>query len=248
MGWTTDYSQPSSAHEYFRDLLDRERYTILDSATVWLSEFYAATRNTATGEVSAFVAMIRWGRNSFSYKDMDEGMGPVIDRCPERILDLLTPLPDCHHDEDYCRFCNAEITGAGGGRWLSHAKSGQVAEVAGPRCYSGYPVSAKRDDGPPFHAPGGTAPCPTCWAREWRHRCRANVARRAQQRRLLTDGSTVRLVGAERYVLPADVVADPVFTVVRIARRVAFRHGVRQFRFSRTAEWERAADTGRAAS
>ena len=27
---------------------------------------------------------------TFGYKDMDEGAGPVIARCPERILDLLT--------------------------------------------------------------------------------------------------------------------------------------------------------------
>src|ERR1700694_2266549 len=130
---------------------------------------------------------------------MDEQMGPVIDGCPERILDLLTPLPECEHTEQHCRFCNAEITGPTDGRWISHVKPGQIADVAGPRCYSGYPVPAKRDGVAPFHDPGGMAPCPTCWARDWRRRRRDNVAAREQRRRLLTNGSTVRLVGAERY-------------------------------------------------
>lgn len=248
MGWTImTGSRPASADAYFREQFG-ERYTVLDSATVYLSEYYAATRDCDTGEVSCFVAMIRWDRNWFGYKDMDERMGPAIDGCPERILDLLTPLPDCEHPEQYCRFCTAEITGPVDGRWLSHAKPGQVADVAGPRCYSGYPVSARQDGGPPWHEPGGMAPCSTCWARGWRRRCRDNVAVRKQRRRLLTNGATVRLVDAKRYVLPPDVAADPTFTVVRAGRRLAFRHGVTQYRFSRDAQWGRAAHIAGATS
>jgi hypothetical protein len=244
MGWTFihDY-KPASADSYFRGEFG-ERYTVLDSTTVNLTEYYAATRDNDSGDVSCFVAMIRWERNAFGYKDMDECMGPVIDNCPGRILDLLTPLPECSHEDQYCRFCRAEITGPVAGRWLSHAKPHQHAEVAGPRCYSGYPVSAEREDGAPFHEPGGMARCTVCYAREWRQRCRENVARRAERRRLLTDSSAVRLVDAERYALPPDLATDPTFTVVRTGRRLTFRHGFTHYRFSRSAQWQRAEQTG----
>ena len=247
MGWTLMSEKPASPDAYFREQFG-DRYTVVDSATVDLSEYYAAIEDTGSGEVSCFVAMIRWQRDAFGYKDMDERMGPVIDSCPERILDLLTPLPDCDHPEQYCRFCSAEITGPVGGRWLSSRLPGQVPECAGPRCYSGYPVSAKRDDGAPFHEPGGMARCATCWARDWRRRCRENVARRAQQRRLLIDGATVRLVGAERYDLPTDVIADPTFTVVRVGQRVRFLNGRTQYRFSGRATWESPAQPTRCTS
>ena len=57
MGWTFLNDKPASADAYFRETLDHERYTVLDSATVTLSGYYAATRNKQTGEVSCFVAM-----------------------------------------------------------------------------------------------------------------------------------------------------------------------------------------------
>lgn len=248
MGWTFMSDKPATPDAYFREQFG-DRYTVLGSATVHLSEYYAAIRDTGSGEVSCFVAMIRWQRDEFGYKDMDERMGPVIANCPARILDLLTPLPDCDHPEQYCRFCSAGITATADGVWRRHAGPGQRPDVAGPRCYSGYPVSARRDDGPPFHEPGGTASCPTCWARDWRRCCRENVAARAQQRRLLVNGATVRLVGAEHYRLPAHVIADPTFTVVRIGRKVTFRHrDYGLYSFSRHAQWESAVEQSGVAS
>jgi hypothetical protein len=240
MGWTFMGDKPASADAYFREQL-AWRYTVLDSATVRLSEYYAAMRDNDTGEVSGFVALIRWDRDSFGYKDMNESMGPVIADCPARILDLLTPLPDCDHREQYCRHCDTEITGPVDGRWFSQAKPHQNPDVAGPRCYSGYRMSARpADGGQPWHEPGGTASCPVCWARAWRQRCRDNIAPRERRRRLLVDGASVRLVGAEWYRLPPHVAADPTFTVVRAGRRLTFRHGVSHFRFPQRAQWERA--------
>ena len=248
MGWTFMHEHPPSADAYFREQLGH-RYTVRDSATVNLSEYYAALRDNETGEVSCFVAMIRWERNAFGYKDMDEGMGPGIANCPERILDLLTPLPDCDHGETYCRFCNAQIFRTGPDRWVSRAEPHQVPEVAGPQCYSGYPTSARREDGsPPFHEPGGTPPCSTCWAREWRLRCRSNSAARVQRRHLLRGGAVVRLVGADQYTLPEHIKADPIFTVVRSGRKVLFRHGLADYRFPTSAQWEQATTDRRAAS
>jgi hypothetical protein len=248
MGWTFMSDRPATADAYFREQFG-DRYAVLGSATVDLCEYYAAIRAAGGAEVSCFVAMIRWQRDAFGYKDMDERMGPVIANCPERILDLLTPLPDCDHPEQYCRLCTAEITGPDDGRWLRRLSPGGNPACAGPRCYSGYPVSARRDDGPPFHEPGGIASCTACWARDWRRRCRENAARRAQQRRLLVNGATVRLVGAERYQLPAHVIADPTFTVMRTGRRLTFRHQVYGlYSFSRQAQWEGPAETSGVAS
>ncbi len=182
--------------------------------------------------------MLCWERNAFGYKDMEERMGPVIANAPARVLDLLSPLPMCDHDEQYCRRCGAEIFEGPSDTWRSEAKPGQRLEVAGPRCYSGYPLSARVEGAPPAHAPGGVAPCGTCWARAWRQRCREALAAYADRRRILTDGSTVRLVNADTYNLPDHIKHDPTFVVVRDGRKLRFRHGLTHYRFSATAEWE----------
>ncbi len=237
MGWTFLDSRPVSADAYFREEIG-DHYTVLDSATVNLSEYYAATRENRTGEVSCFVALIRWRPDGFGYKDMDERMGPAIASAPGRLLDLLSPLPACEHLQQYCRHCGSEIAEGPSGTWRTQAKPGQVPEVAGPRCYSGYRLSAAVDGAAPLHAPGGTAPCGTCHAREWRERCRENIAAREKRRQLLTNGASVRLVDAERYDLPVAVQSDPTFTVVKRGRKMLFRHGHTNYRFDAHAQWE----------
>lgn len=239
MGWTFLDRQPTSADAYFREAF-ADRYTALDSATINLSEYYAALADADRGgEVHCFVALIRWSRDGFGYKDMAERMGPTIANAPARVLDLLSPLPACSHDQEYCRHCGTEIAEGPDASWRSEAKPGQVPEVAGPRWYSGYPISARVGDEAPLHEPGGTAPCGTCEAREWRERCRQNITAR-ERRRLLVHGAVVRLIGAERYELPAEVHADPMFTVNKTGRRVLFRHGATRYRFGAGAQWERA--------
>ena len=188
MGSTSLHREPGiSNREFFeRELpntLTRDGQ-ILDCASI-AGTFYAAVQQKDSGEVWAAVVLMSrcGGYYNFTYKEMSENEGPTEDRCPIWILDRLTQLPACSHDQDYCRLCGHEVTHVNG-QWLGEAKPGQVAEVAGPRCYSGYPYGAQAPDGgEPFHEPGGTAPCGTCWAREWRERCRARAERQLQARK-----------------------------------------------------------------
>jgi hypothetical protein len=65
---------------------------IVDCATV-ASTFYAAVRDYADGKVWALVVLMQRSRGDFNfhYKELTETMGPAEDRCPLRILDLLSP-------------------------------------------------------------------------------------------------------------------------------------------------------------
>jgi uncharacterized protein DUF6927 len=188
MGWTSYYREPGQSDlEHLRGaLFDGEtRYELLDGATVE-HVFYGAVRSP-DGTVWGLVVLqhrnrgrSRYDNSNYARKEMEDRSGPFVYRCPARILDLLSPLPSCEHQETYCVHCLREIK-PDGERWVSEAKPGQVAEVAGPRCYSGYPVGANENGGPPLHAPGGLPPCGTCSARAWREHCRAVLADRAAQ-------------------------------------------------------------------
>lgn len=100
MGWTSiDYREPGMSHaEFFtRELLD-SRSMIIDSAFVpspGESVFYAAveTNSESDGtEVWALVVLTHGRAGAgFSWKAMDETVGPAEDSCPPRILDRLTP-------------------------------------------------------------------------------------------------------------------------------------------------------------
>jgi hypothetical protein len=175
---------PESADAFFSDVFTPEGHTVLASAIVersacrsgldgridpTLREFvrYAAVRYSATGEVSCTLALFGSGRSfPFAYRDMHETEGPDVAQCPAAILDLLTPLPTCRHEETYCRYCKADIVTVDG-LWMS--VDVPVIETAGPYC------SATTGDGPRVHEPGGTAECETCDARDWRRRCRENL-------------------------------------------------------------------------
>lgn len=74
---------------------------IVECATV-ANVFYAAVKNNDDapfypGLTWALVVLMQRGRGEFNfhYKELDETMGPAEDRCPERILDLLSPTD--HH-------------------------------------------------------------------------------------------------------------------------------------------------------
>jgi hypothetical protein len=174
---------PESADAFFSDMFTAEGHTVLASAVIEGSErrtaidglidvtlggfvWYAAVRDSATGEVSCSLALFSSDR-AFAYRDMHETEGPDLAQCPAPILDLLTPLPNCHHEGTYCGYCSADIVLAGG-RWLS--VDVPADEIAGAYC------SSSTGNGPPLHEPGGTADCETCEARDWRRRCRENVA------------------------------------------------------------------------
>ena len=74
---------------------DGKSVKVLDCATVNRTTAYLAVEIIKPIEgrrVIAVVCLIRYSRDyyNFTYKDMDEGMGPFYYDCPERILNLLT--------------------------------------------------------------------------------------------------------------------------------------------------------------
>lgn len=93
---------------------------LIDGAT-WHSVFYGAYEIVRPGqpvEVGAVVALVtraptKEGREFDQYemtsKIMDESMGPSEAKCPQRILDLLTPLADdaSGHAADWRKRCEA---------------------------------------------------------------------------------------------------------------------------------------------
>jgi hypothetical protein len=124
MGWTSTYkSKDESMLSFFKkgpfhwSPNSPYKYEILDTALVCLSEYYVAVKRTeketGTSEVFALIFLIKlfkpdnWGHN-ISYKDMDETMGPRCTRCPERILDLLTPT-DSVYANDWRIACRERI-------------------------------------------------------------------------------------------------------------------------------------------
>jgi hypothetical protein len=76
---------------------------------------YAAVENSETGAVDAVVLLLQHdpeaGSDRYRIKDMAEIEGPMVDYCPERILDQLTPTEDvlAAHWRDRCRERAAEI-------------------------------------------------------------------------------------------------------------------------------------------
>ncbi|MGM4922578.1 hypothetical protein AB8A31_06705 [Tardiphaga sp. 804_B3_N1_9] len=77
---------------------------------------YAAVENAAAGTVEAVVLMLQHdpeaGPDRYRVKDMAEEEGPVLDFCPERILDRLSPTDDvlASHWRERCRDQAAEAT------------------------------------------------------------------------------------------------------------------------------------------
>lgn len=70
---------------------------------------YAAVQNAETGAVEAVVLLLQHdpnnGPDSYRLKDFTETEGPVVDFCPERILDQLSPTDDvlASHWRERCR-------------------------------------------------------------------------------------------------------------------------------------------------
>lgn len=100
MGWTTEYRPQGSSHlDWFAMKYDGPQGKVIDAATLGSTCYMAYRFQDDAGEehVSAMVALIRWhtGQDlNFSYKLIEETMGPGERRCPERILKQLTPLED----------------------------------------------------------------------------------------------------------------------------------------------------------
>jgi hypothetical protein len=104
MGWTYMPMPYEGTTEWFRKHLSwtSENGTVnrvLESAIVERKEAYAAVETVhpdGRREVWAAVFLLHYHPRAkdgytFGYKDMDESVGPNVDRCPAKILDLLTP-------------------------------------------------------------------------------------------------------------------------------------------------------------
>src|ERR1017187_8230297 len=96
MGSTSLHREPGQSDRAFFEAEFPETLTqrgeILACATVG-GTFYAAVCDKDSGSTWALVIMIIRSRGywNFTYKEMDETMGPAEDRCPARILDMLSP-------------------------------------------------------------------------------------------------------------------------------------------------------------
>lgn len=108
MGWSYEHrSRGTSNRDWFQRQLGEDT-EILACATVG-GTFYAACRKSAQpNEVWALVCLTRWAPHdwyNFGTKWMDETVGPNEDRCPERILELLTPTSSRYAQgwRDRCR-------------------------------------------------------------------------------------------------------------------------------------------------
>lgn len=92
MGWTSyhrDKGQTTADHLAGQLLGPDQRFvaTGTDGGT-----FYAAVRN-ADGETWGLVVLTQWSKGyyNYTYKAMDEGMGPNESKAPARVLDALSP-------------------------------------------------------------------------------------------------------------------------------------------------------------
>ena len=110
MGWTSTYRKAAQPLADFfieqgtlRWTNPEQTHRVLDAGTVNCSEFYAAVEvvdhATKAREVWCVVILVRMYRETaegynISYKEMTEHSGPGVNNCPERILDLLTPVTD----------------------------------------------------------------------------------------------------------------------------------------------------------
>jgi hypothetical protein len=121
MGWTfTERRKGMTDRAFFEHEFPHMLGTyghIVDCATI-ANVFYAAVQNNddaphAPGRTWGLVVLIQRNgsdRYNFGYKEMDEGMGPCEERCPDRILDQLTdPAPNeyAEHWRERCRKANA---------------------------------------------------------------------------------------------------------------------------------------------
>lgn len=72
---------------------------VVDAAAPTIGAVYVAHRDEL-GLVSLTIILTRYGRDgSFGYKVLDETQGLDLDRCPERILRLLSPVEELYASE-----------------------------------------------------------------------------------------------------------------------------------------------------
>ncbi len=120
MGWTYTHRPAWQSVKDFlkkRQNCDNEtaRWEVLDIAIVRFRTAYAAIRITSkqTGKSYVFgaVILLNFCKDHYNtgYKDMDESMGPYQCECPERILNLLTPLEAAEYPGSEYGNANAQV-------------------------------------------------------------------------------------------------------------------------------------------
>lgn len=140
MGWSYEHRDKGTSNfDWFKQDWS-PGYELLDGATVG-GTFYGALRRP-DGLVTAVVILTRWAPNdhfNFGTKSMTESWGPVEDRCPQRILDLLSPVEDLFPGEDSssrqwasewrqrCRDYHARVGSVKRGTVIRHAGSEYTA-------------------------------------------------------------------------------------------------------------------------
>jgi hypothetical protein len=146
MGWTFMPMPYEGTTEWFKKHLtwtneDGTTHRPLETAIVARSEAYAAVETVKPdGEryVWAAAFMLKYNPKdrdgyTFGYKDMDETVGPVIDRCPAKILDLLTPT-DREYAIAWRERCRARIER----RKANKVANGDILKLEHPLSYGGY--------------------------------------------------------------------------------------------------------------
>lgn len=113
MGWTSYRVADSKINR--KAELDKELWKYSENTHGLLksrmvgSTYYAAAKYFKTGEVIGFVTLTsivadNWGAYDFYYKEMCETMGPTEAKCPESILNLLSPT-DNEFANDWRKRC-----------------------------------------------------------------------------------------------------------------------------------------------
>ncbi len=98
MGWTFTQRDRGISHlGWFSREFNSETFEVIDSAAVGFNQVYLAARIPAG--VLGVAVMTSWRTkdwSNFGYKEMEEGSGPGLTACPERILRRLSPLRDLY--------------------------------------------------------------------------------------------------------------------------------------------------------
>jgi len=147
MGWTSLHRDAGiSNREFFAGVLNSELQIVADGArraprhSGYTSVYYAAVRRP-DGETFAIVALMSWtprSRWNFTYKLMDETVGPVESSAPRAVLAALTPTSSDYASQ-WRAACQARLDAAAA---RPKVKPGdQVAFAAPLRFTNGYEAS-----------------------------------------------------------------------------------------------------------
>lgn len=101
MGWTS-FRLEEPVKDWFTKTAEWNGRKVLAVSVVRFKELYAAVQ-LEDGSVICYTYMLSWhpkAWNNFAYKDMTEFSGPYMYDCPDRILKLLTPLPEVSPEDD----------------------------------------------------------------------------------------------------------------------------------------------------